>query len=37
VPFTTDYTRNAIVHHGHFSKPYLLTDLSAKVCALLDG
>ena len=44
VLFTTGYTRNAIVHHGRLdagvhliSKPYLLTDLSAKVRALLDG
>ena len=44
VLFTTGYTRNAIVHHGRLDagvqmigKPFSLSELSAKVRALLDG
>jgi signal transduction histidine kinase len=43
VLYTTGYTRNAIVHHGRLDagvhmigKPYLLTDLSAKLRELMD-
>jgi CheY-like chemotaxis protein len=43
VLFTTGYTRNAIVHHGRLDpdvqmigKPFSLSDLGAKVRALLD-
>jgi signal transduction histidine kinase len=44
VLYTTGYTRNAIVHHGRLDagvhmigKPYLLTDLSAKLRELMDN
>jgi CheY-like chemotaxis protein len=43
VLFTTGYTRNAIVHHGRLdpgvellAKPYLPSDLAAKIRSILD-
>jgi CheY-like chemotaxis protein len=44
VLFTTDYARNAIVHHGRLdpgveliSKPFQIASLAVKVRELLDG